>query len=459
MLMQLIARAAQAAPGVDHPLMMTPGATLTYTQCRRRAETIAHALQRRGMARFGVAAADPADVIVLLVAASAIGSEACVYPRDLDADGWSGFAARLDHPVIVTDESATLAGGTSTVTLAELEAAEAPAPAAPAPATEAPVMILTTGTTGEPKGARHDWSRLAAAVRSPDAAGTRWLMAYNVNQFAGLQVLLHVIASGATAVVPASRRPADVVAALRDHAVTHVSATPTFWRLVVGHLDAVGHERLAIKQITLGGEAAPRQLLDRLHALFPQARISHVYAGTEFGSAVSVRDGLSGLPLSVLDRDDDAPVQMKIVDGELHMRSRVGMLGYHEAEAEAAAAGWQATGDLVEVADGRIHFVGRATEIINVGGAKIHPLPIEELACGVDGVQLAAAYGRPNAVTGQIVALDLVLAPDAEPDAAKAAVRTACAALPPAGRPRRIDVVDALEVRGNKLIRGHEDQP
>jgi acyl-coenzyme A synthetase/AMP-(fatty) acid ligase len=164
-----------------------------------------------------------------------------------------------------------------------------------------------------------------------------------------------------------------------------------------------------------------------------------------------VRDGRSGLPLSVLDRDGGSPVQLRIVDGELQMRSRVGMLGYHATEDSADE--WRATGDLVEVRDDRIHFVGRTTEIINVGGAKVHPLPIEEIAHSVPGVEIAAAYGRPNPITGQIVALDLVVSSGADPDAVKAAVVAACDALPPAGRPRRIKVVDEVAVRGNKLVR------
>jgi acyl-coenzyme A synthetase/AMP-(fatty) acid ligase len=71
----------------------------------------------------------------------------------------------------------------------------------------------------------------------------------------------------------------------------------------------------------------------------------------------------------------------------------------------------------------------------------------------VPGVEIAAAYGRPNPITGQIVALDLVVSEGADPDAVKAAVIAACEALPAAGRPRRIKVVEELEIRGNKLLR------
>jgi acyl-CoA synthetase (AMP-forming)/AMP-acid ligase II len=448
MLVELVRRAAGRTP--DQPVVITPDGSESYAECLARSEAIAAGLAARGITRFGSAVEDPRDIIAVATASSAIGSEVCLYPRDLDAEDLSRLAGRLSHSVVVTDSELQLTGAES-LTLAELESAQpGPAPDSPAPA--APVLILTTGTTGEQKGARHDWSRLARAVRRPDdQAGTRWLLAYNLNQFAGIQILLHVVASGATLVAPPSRRAEDVISTIAEHRVTHASATPTFWRLVVARLDPRTAAELPLEQITLGGEAAPDGLIEKLAALFPRARISHVYAGTEFGSAVSVRDGRSGLPLSVLDRDDSADVRFRIVDGELEIASRVGMIGYHRGADDEAE--WRPTGDLVEVRSDRIHFVGRTSEIINVGGAKIHPLPVEELACSVEGVQLAAVYGRPNPITGQIVAMDVVAAPGVDTDELAARLRTACQALPAAGRPRRIRFVDELEIKGNKLIR------
>jgi acyl-CoA synthetase (AMP-forming)/AMP-acid ligase II len=290
-------------------------------------------------------------------------------------------------------------------------------------------------------------------VRHPDPQpGARWLLAYNLNQFAGIQVLLHVLTSRATLVAPPSRRPRDVIATLRDERVTHVSATPTFWRLVAGALDPEAASGLAVRQITLGGEAVPGALLERLTRLFPAAHVSQIYGATEFGTAVSVRDGRPGLPASVLERGEDADVRLRIVDGQIEMRSRIGMLGYHRED--AAPGGWRPTGDLVEVRGDRIHFVGRTSEIINVGGAKVHPLPIEDAVSAVDGVGLARAYGRANPVTGQIVAVDVVPAAGRDPEELRAAILAACQALPPAARPRRVRFVDDLEIRGEKLARG-----
>jgi acyl-CoA synthetase (AMP-forming)/AMP-acid ligase II len=436
-LIELVRAAAARAPA--HPAVITPRATTTYGALLDRAQGLAAALVGADLARFGCRVADPADLIALLVGASAIGAEPCVYPATLDGDAVNELSARLEHPTVVTD--ATLAGW-----------ADADAPS-PSPAgSSAPLLVLTTGTTGQPKAARHDWGRLAGGVRHRDPdPDRRWLLAYNLNQFAGVQVLLHALASGATIVVPASIQPRDAVEAMESHRVTHASATPTFWRFVVGTLDAATADRIPLQQITLGGEAVPGPVLDQLAELWPRARDSQVFASTEFGSGVSVTDRRSGLPLSVLERGPDADVQYRIVDDQLQARSNVGMLGY--LGADEVGDGWMPTGDLVEVVDDRICFVGRVGDTINVGGVKVHPLPIEEAVAKVPGVKMAKAYGRSNPVSGNIVALDVVLADGAEREAVEDAIRAACAPLPPAAQPRRIRFVDEIEVRGGKVVR------
>ena len=446
MLIEVLRRAAGEVP--DQPALISTAGTLTYAAAVERAEAIARGLRERGIERFGSYLDDPADVLLALAAASAAGVEACTYSRELDREGVERVASTFAHRAIVTDRELELESADA-IPIDELAGAGGDLPAPDS----SPLMILTTGTTGHQKAARYDWAALVGTVRHPDERpGERWLLAYNLNQFAGIQILLHGLTSQATLVSPPSRRPADVVATIRDHDVTRASATPTFWRLVTGGLSADEARELPLRQITLGGEAVTARLLERLATLFPDAQISQIYGSTEVGTVVSVRDGRPGLPLSILDRDDDAAVQLRIVDGEIQTRSRIGMLGYHAED--SSEAGWRPTGDLVEVVGDRILFVGRKSEIINVGGAKVHPLPIEEVASAVEGVSLVSAYGRPNPVTGQIVALDVVPEPGAEPATVERAIREACeAAFPPAGRPRRIRIVESLEIRGDKLAR------
>jgi acyl-CoA synthetase (AMP-forming)/AMP-acid ligase II len=190
-----------------------------------------------------------------------------------------------------------------------------------------------------------------------------------------------------------------------------------------------------------------------LRTAFPTARISQVYAANEAGSMRSVRDGRNGLPASALGDRPDSDVALKIVDGELWVRSRIGMLGYL-GEPGRDPDGWRATGDLVEVVGDRVLFRGRTSEIINVGGVKVHPLPVEELINAVPGVELARVYGRPNPLAGAIVAAEVVAKSGFDLDELDAAVRQACADLPSAARPRSIHFVETIATTGNKLSRG-----
>jgi acyl-coenzyme A synthetase/AMP-(fatty) acid ligase len=421
---------------------------VSYSACLARSEALARGLHARSWDRFACVTNDAAALLSLLAASSAVGAEACVYPASADDAQIDQLTVAFDHQVVVSDRPLELAKP-------EVHALETlPADGElPPPPERAPTLILTTGTTGAPKGVRHDWARLAAArPRRDDRPGTRWLLAYNLNQFAGTQMLLHALISRATLVVPASNQPRAALDAMRDLRVTHVSATPTFWRFVTGLMDEQAAGQLGLEQITLGGEAVPARLLADLHRLFPTAKISQVYAATEFGSSVSVRDARNGLPASVLDRDSSAPVQMEIRDGQLYTRSRVGMLGYY-GEPELPDGAWRATGDLVELREDRIYFVGRTTETINVGGVKVHPLPVEELVGAVEGVELAHAYGRPNALTGQIVAVDVVASPGTDRDDLEESIRAACEPLPAAARPRRIRFVDSLDIAEHKVAR------
>jgi acyl-CoA synthetase (AMP-forming)/AMP-acid ligase II len=445
-LFEVLREGSSFAP--DRPLVIGPDRTLSYAQALARAEAFARGLSARGIRRFACVVADAAELLPLLCASTAVGAEACVFPPALDDTVVDEYLASFEQPVVVADRPLDV-GRAQTLALSDLAIEQGPVTRL---ASGSPVLILTTGTTGKPRGVRHDWERLLGGTRTAaDQQGARWLLAYNLNQFAGTQILLHVLKNGATLVAPKSNQPPDAVAALREHGVTHVSATPTFWRFVTAMLDPSTSSSLPLRQITLGGEAVPAGVLESLMSLFPNAKISQVYAGNEFGSVGSVRDHRSGLPLSVLDRGEDADVQVRIVEGELQVRSRFGMLGYY-GEADVGD-GWLPTGDLVRVESDRIVFMGRKTETINVGGVKVHPLPVEEIAGAVPGVSVARAYGRPSPVTGQILALDVVLGPGADQDDVERAIRAACEPLLPAARPRLIRFVDRIETRGDKIAR------
>jgi acyl-coenzyme A synthetase/AMP-(fatty) acid ligase len=446
---ELLRRAADRDP--ETVAVIAEGGPWTYGRLAEEAQTLARGLREAGIDRFAIASNDIPLVVALLAAGSLVGAEACTYAPDISPEDLDLQTETFGHDVVVTDRTDLGDRKARLVGPAELRA---PGTATDVPPERRPLMVLTTGSTGRPKGVRHDWSRqLTRIEKARDGSGQVWLLAYGPQQFAGLQVLIHVLGTGATLVAPSVRRPQAVVDLIHDHDVTHISATPTFWRFMLAELRADERPLPELVQITLGGEAAPGGLLDELRETWPDARISHIYAGSEFGSTGSVRDGVDGLPASLLEEHEGAEVSLRIVDDELWVRSSSGMLGYY-GEEDRAAGEWWPTGDLVEVVGGRIEFRGRKTDVINVGGVKVHPLPVENRITSVPGVRAARVYGRANALVGTVVAVDVVPAAGTDEHALKSAVRSACADLPRPWQPRSVRVVPELAMKENKVLRG-----
>jgi acyl-coenzyme A synthetase/AMP-(fatty) acid ligase len=448
---ELLRRAADRDP--DATAMIAESGAWSYGRLLAEAEAFAGGLRDAGIDRFAIVSNDIPVVVALLAGSSLIGAEACVYAPDIAADEMERQAASFSHGVVVSDRTDL---GEPAVRVIAPESLRGEGIASAVLPERRALLVLTTGSTGAPKGVRHDWSRQLARIQNArHGSGQVWLLAYGPQQFAGLQVLIHVLGTGATLVAPAVRRPQSVLELIHDHGVDHISATPTFWRFMLAELRADSRPVPHLRQITLGGEAAPGALLEELREAFPDARISHIYAGSEFGSTGSVRDGTDGLPASLLESSTGAEVSLRIVDGELWVRSSASMLGYH-GEDDRPADEWWPTGDLVDVVDDRIVFRGRKTDVINVGGVKVHPLPVEERVAAVDGVRAARVYGRANALVGAVVAVDVVPEGAVEERDLKSLIRDACADLPRPWQPRSIQVVEELAMKENKVVRGSQ---
>jgi acyl-CoA synthetase (AMP-forming)/AMP-acid ligase II len=459
----LLGQAAAIRP--RHIAVLTDETAVTYDELLFDARCVAAGLRERQITRFAIVERDAALIVRLLAGAALAGAEPCQYQPDISPVDFAAEAAALEHAVLVTRRD-DLNGSRTLIRPTQLTADE-PLQRPSGINDPQPILIRTTGTTGLPKAARHDWRRLARTVeRVVPRPHQRWLLAYGPHQFAGIQILQHVLASQATLVAPFPRRPRDGLAALLREGVTCLSATPTYWRFLLAEARSQDVELPPLEQVTLGGEASPADLLARLRAEFPDARISHVYASTEFGSVASVRDGRPGLPIESLYSEANPEAHVRVVDGELWVRARAGMLGYADADAEVGdaettptevSAEWRATGDLVEITDDRVVFRGRSSEVVNVGGTKVHPLPIESLITALDRVAMARVFGRPNPLMGAIVAAEVVPIAGveaAEHDDLRREIMAALADLPRPWQPRSLKFVHAIETRGEKTIRG-----
>ncbi|NDC54251.1 MAG: long-chain fatty acid--CoA ligase, partial [Planctomycetia bacterium] len=285
----------------------------------------------------------------------------------------------------------------------------------------------------------HSWDSLLASARLAEQwHGRGWLLVYDATRWAGLQVWLQALLTAGRVVVPASRDPDVVARACVDEEVSMLPATPTLLRRLITSGDRDLVARMSPDRITLGGEAADPQLLEQARTLFPAATIGQVYATTELGEVFRVTDGLPGFPTEWIGRPLPGGARLSLRrDGELLVQ-----LSRDTAEV--------ATGDLVERRGSRFEFTGRRSDVIVVGGGKVYPKRVEEILRGVPGVADARVYGMPSAITGELVAAQIVIhqpLPRATtPDAVRAAALALCRErLEPAAVPRLLDIVKRLD--------------
>jgi len=303
------------------------------------------------------------------------------------------------------------------------------------------VLIPTSGTTGEPKLVRQNFTRLIGRIRGGHSPDSRWLLTYEPTAFGGIQVILAAVTAGAV-LVSSPRADSGRLARLAiEHQVTHLSATPCVWRTLLAEL---GSAPLPLQGVTLGGDIADQPLLDRLAARFPGARLRQIYASSEAGVVFTVVDGKAGFPAGWLETGVD-DVVLRIRHGALEVRCPRSMISYAGGENRPFTVdGWLITGDLVERVGERVLFTGRIETLVDVDGVKVSPAKVETAILGVPGVSDVLVAGSDQA--GGLAAV-VVAEPGTEPELLHEAIRSHVAAvLAPAERPGRITTTDHIEL-------------
>ena len=317
--------------------------------------------------------------------------------------------------------------------------------------------LATSGTTGTPKLVAHTLTSLSRTVRGDQSekTDTRWGLFYDYTRFAGLQVVLQALISGATLIAPAlDASLTDKLAMLARQGCTHLSATPTMWRTIVMN---PGAKDLPLRQITLGGEIADDRILNTLQTIYPTARVTHIYASTEAGVGFSVKDGRGGFPASYL-VEPPAGLALRIIDSRLHIKNNAIIPAYVGTNDRFGNEdGWIDTGDNVDQRQDRVYFLGRASGMINVGGDKVYPEEIEQLLLSHPLIKAVRVYGQSSSIMGKLVAADIVMEhsvvdPKAVRIEIKKYLREKCAAYK---IPAIINFVSAVDqTPTGKLLRG-----
>jgi acyl-coenzyme A synthetase/AMP-(fatty) acid ligase len=374
------------------------------------------------------------------------------YLTNVIADAEAGFEVRDgEGPFGLTASALEGAGG-----------ALVSAPARPDGGFDTEWVMFTSGTSGPPKMVAHTLAGLSGAIKpsEPAAEPVVWGTFYDIRRYGGLQILLRALLGGADLVLSSPyEEPAAFLHRLGAAGATHITGTPSHWRRALMSPDL---SAIAPKYARLSGEIADQAVLDSLRNAFPKAAIGHAYASTEAGVGFEVTDEREGIPAAFVGAP--GPVEMKVEDGSLRVRSIRCALRYLGAGAEPLkdADGFVDSGDLLELRNGRYFFMGRRGGIINVGGLKIHPEEVEAVINRHPEVSMSLVKGRRNPITGAIVVAEVMLAGRSESALsleAKSALRQEVLALcrealPPFKVPALVKFVDQLAVTaGGKLER------
>ncbi len=266
------------------------------------------------------------------------------------------------------------------------------------------LVLFTSGSSGEPKGALHDFSKLLSKF---DLArkSLRTINFLLFDHWGGLNTLFHILSNGGTVVVLENRNPDYVCELIEKHKVELLPTSPTFLNMLILSRAYERRSLESLKLITYGSEPMPENLLSHLNRLFPEIKFQQTYGLIELGVMRSQSENNSSLWVKI----GGEGYETRIVDNLLEIKSDSAMLGYLNAPSPFTEDGWFKTGDAVEVRGDYLKILGRKSELINVGGEKVFPQEVENLIMSIEHVLDVVVYGEKHPFTGNIVCAKVVL--------------------------------------------------
>src|SRR5262245_45155143 len=294
------------------------------------------------------------------------------------------------------------------------------------------VMLYTSGTTGDPKGALLSHrSYVLQAAQTSGATGLGedeiGLCMFPMFHMGGWAMPLGYWANGGSVVIMEKADPGEILRAVARERVTYLYLIPTLYDAVLALPEFARTDLSSLRALGSGTsvmtEGQVRTIIDR----FRNPNLFIMYGQTEAGPVASLRPpdvlrkptsvGRPALNVEVrlVDADDrDVPAGST---GEIVCRSEYTMLGYWRMPDETAHAfrgGWLHTGDLAAFDDeGFLHIAGRVKEMIKCGGENVFPVEVERCLLEHPAVAEAAVFGVPDAHWGEVAVAAVVRRPGA----------------------------------------------
>jgi acyl-CoA synthetase (AMP-forming)/AMP-acid ligase II len=312
--------------------------------------------------------------------------------------------AELDVPTVTFDH--VLECTTPAVPWSE------PDPARPA------AIVFTSGTTSRPKAVVHSLDTLRAGARNMAEAMevTATDVAFLSTPLASITGLVqtHLTTErGAGLLLEDRFEPAGSLARLRAGGATILGGAPVIIQELFKQAATEDLTDLPLRCMALGGAMIPRETLELAIDRYG-IRPVRVYGSSEVPVSTATLPSDQGEARLAGDGACARGTEVRILGdqpGELLLRGPMRMLGYLDEGDNAEAftdGGWYRTGDLGRFEDGRLTVTGRLKEIVSRKGLKISLTEIDDVARRLPGAEEVAAYGVPDAETGERLALAVV---------------------------------------------------
>ena len=260
------------------------------------------------------------------------------------------------------------------------------------------LVLFTSGTTGEPKAAVHDFLALLEKFKLRRKA-LRALNFLLFDHWGGLNTMFHILSNGGVVITTIDRNPENICKLIEKYKIELLPASPTFLNLMLLSGGYKNYDLSSLKIISYGTEPMPESTLNRLNKAFPDVNLIQTYGLIELGvmSSKSKKDD------SLWVKVGGKGYKTRLVDGILHIKAKSAMLGYLNASSPFTDDGWFITGDEVLQKGNYIKILGRKSEIINVGGEKVYPQEVENVIQEMVNVAEVTVYGEKNSIIWKMV--------------------------------------------------------
>jgi fatty-acyl-CoA synthase len=465
--------------------------SLTFGQLHGRSNALARALSERGLgtgSTVGLLAMNHRGAVDTMIAAGKLGARLLLINTGLAAPELVEVASQEGVSALVYDEEFTAVAGALPHELPRFLAwtDRHVAPEYPmaiedliAGADHGPVrlahggaelVLLTSGTTGPPKGAarrlRNPLVVSSLLDRIPLRMGECTVLAAPLFHATGLSQLVVSMALGSTAVMRRTFDAEATVQAVRDHRATVLVLVPTMLRRILDlGPEVLGrYDTSSLRVLFSAGSALSPELGNRATEAFGEV-LHNVYGSTEVALAtVATPQDWRAAPGTV----GRPPVGCRVVlyDAAGHPINEPDVLGRvfvgggmsipagggHDGD---TIDGLRNTGDVGHLdAEGRLFIDGRDDDMVVSGGENVFPAEVENVLAEHDGVLEAAVVGIPDAEYGQRLRAYVVPAqePTPDPEELRAHVRARLARFKV---PREVVFVSELPRNATgKVVRG-----